>query len=309
MSASTAIHNVADPTIGERQKHRLQAQRQRRRSCECCAALRARDADANGIFSSSSAISAMSAVSSAASVPAAPIAMPTSAAASAGASFTPSPTIATVPYFAAKRLNGRHFVVRAAAPRALRRCRAPARARRLSPGCRRSASRRAPRPGGAASRPRRGRLHACRSASAMIPSGRPARATSTAVRPDAASVVQPRMNLCVAEAALLDQAMVADQRGLAADDRLGAAAGQSTGTPNDSARPPRIRPRLGKNRAANRMLRSRLEAGGDVQNLARCRAVQRNDFDDVRRAFRERSRLVERHAADRSRSARDARRP
>ncbi len=49
-----------------------------------------------GIFSSSSVINAMSAVSMATSVPAAPMAMPTSAAASAGASLTPSPTMATV---------------------------------------------------------------------------------------------------------------------------------------------------------------------------------------------------------------------
>ena len=46
-------------------------------------------------FARSSVISAMSAVSSAASLPMAPITMPTSAAASAGASFTPSPIIAT----------------------------------------------------------------------------------------------------------------------------------------------------------------------------------------------------------------------
>jgi Mg2+/Co2+ transporter CorC len=52
---------------------------------------------AYGIFSSSSAISAMSAVSSAAALPATPIAMPTSAEASAGASLTPSPTMATGP--------------------------------------------------------------------------------------------------------------------------------------------------------------------------------------------------------------------
>ena len=52
---------------------------------------------AYGTFISSSAISAMSAVSRAASLPAAPITIPTSAAASAGASLMPSPTIATAP--------------------------------------------------------------------------------------------------------------------------------------------------------------------------------------------------------------------
>ena len=45
-------------------------------------------------------MSATSAVSSAASLPTAPITMPTSAAASAGASLMPSPTIATLPHLA-----------------------------------------------------------------------------------------------------------------------------------------------------------------------------------------------------------------
>ena len=52
---------------------------------------------ANGSFDKSSAIKATSAASSATSVPVAPIAIPTVAVASAGASFTPSPTIATDP--------------------------------------------------------------------------------------------------------------------------------------------------------------------------------------------------------------------
>ena len=47
----------------------------------------------------SSVMSAMSAVSIAASLPAAPMAMPKLARAMAGASLTPSPTMATVPYF------------------------------------------------------------------------------------------------------------------------------------------------------------------------------------------------------------------
>ena len=45
-----------------------------------------------------SCIKEISAVSNATSVPLTPIAIPTSACASAGASFTPSPTIATCPY-------------------------------------------------------------------------------------------------------------------------------------------------------------------------------------------------------------------
>ena len=53
-----------------------------------------------GSFARSSVMSAMSAVSIAASLPAAPIAMPRLARAMAGASLTPSPTMATVPYFA-----------------------------------------------------------------------------------------------------------------------------------------------------------------------------------------------------------------
>ncbi len=53
---------------------------------------------AKGSLLRSSAISATSAVSRAASVPAAPIAMPTVARARAGASLTPSPTMATASY-------------------------------------------------------------------------------------------------------------------------------------------------------------------------------------------------------------------
>ena len=51
-----------------------------------------------GSFAKSSDIRAMSAVSIAASLPAAPIAIPSDARPKAGASFTPSPTIATRPY-------------------------------------------------------------------------------------------------------------------------------------------------------------------------------------------------------------------
>ncbi len=53
----------------------------------------------------------MSAVSSAASLAAAPIAIPRSAFASAGASFTPSPTIATLPNRSCRRSHGRDFVL------------------------------------------------------------------------------------------------------------------------------------------------------------------------------------------------------
>ncbi len=96
MSATTAIHSVAAPATARTRNSAfspsaiatftwmLRRVRRPRRS-------------RYGSFSRSSDISATSAVSSAASDPAAPIAMPTSAAASAGASFTPSPTIATVP--------------------------------------------------------------------------------------------------------------------------------------------------------------------------------------------------------------------
>ena len=52
---------------------------------------------ANGILRRLSLMSTTSAVSMATSVPAAPIAMPIVAVASAGASLTPSPTIATGP--------------------------------------------------------------------------------------------------------------------------------------------------------------------------------------------------------------------
>jgi hypothetical protein len=59
----------------------------------------------SAIFPRSSCISAMSAVSMAASVPAAPIAMPMLAVAIAGASFTPSPTMPTTPYFSRSALT------------------------------------------------------------------------------------------------------------------------------------------------------------------------------------------------------------
>ena len=54
----------------------------------------------------------MSAVSSAASLPIAPITMPTSAAASAGASLTPSPTMAIGAVRVAEILDGGHLVGR-----------------------------------------------------------------------------------------------------------------------------------------------------------------------------------------------------
>ena len=52
-----------------------------------------------GTFDRSSRISAMSAVSMETSLPKTPMAIPTFALARAGASLTPSPTIATLPYF------------------------------------------------------------------------------------------------------------------------------------------------------------------------------------------------------------------
>ncbi len=65
---------------------------------------------ASGSRSRRSHISATSALWSAASVPAAPIAMPTRAAASAGASLTPSPTIATGRVGARVRVDGVELV-------------------------------------------------------------------------------------------------------------------------------------------------------------------------------------------------------
>ena len=68
-----------------------------------------------------------------------------------------------------------------------------------------------------------------RSASAMMPSGRPARATSTAVRPEAASASSLRMNRGIAQAALFDQAMVADERVMPARPSLRRRGPVSTG--------------------------------------------------------------------------------
>ena len=54
-------------------------------------------------------MSATSALSMAASLPAAPMAIPTDAVARDGASFTPSPTIATGPYAASSSFNASTF--------------------------------------------------------------------------------------------------------------------------------------------------------------------------------------------------------
>ena len=83
---------------GQRQHEKRGLQQQRRGDVRLdVPQRRAAEAQREGDLARSSPISATSAVSSAASLPAAPMAMPTSAAASAGASFTPSPTMATVP--------------------------------------------------------------------------------------------------------------------------------------------------------------------------------------------------------------------
>ena len=95
MSANTAIHSVAWPMKSSTMNAALIAMLAMMfcHSTDHVARLSRRK---RGSAARSSSISATSAVSSAASVPAAPIAIPTSALARAGASFTPSPTIATI---------------------------------------------------------------------------------------------------------------------------------------------------------------------------------------------------------------------
>ncbi len=96
VSASTAIQSVATPPTAAATNAAFSTIEIARFVLMLRTVARLRR-NVNGIRSSSSAISATSAVSSAASLPAAPIAIPTSARASAGASLTPSPTIATGP--------------------------------------------------------------------------------------------------------------------------------------------------------------------------------------------------------------------
>ena len=96
MSATTAIQSVAVPASAMTRNAAFSTSENPMFIRMLRAAARLRRI-AKGIFGSSSAISATSAVSSAASVPATPIAMPTLAVASAGASLTPSPTIASTP--------------------------------------------------------------------------------------------------------------------------------------------------------------------------------------------------------------------
>src|SRR3990172_5862013 len=97
ISAATAIHRVAYPGIASARNSALVASDS---VIFCFTARTARRprAMAKGSLLRSSAIRATSAVSRAWSVPAAPIAMPMLDAASAGASLTPSPTMATSPY-------------------------------------------------------------------------------------------------------------------------------------------------------------------------------------------------------------------
>ena len=86
-------------------------------------------------------MSATSAVSSATAVPAPPIAMPTVACASAGASFTPSPTIATCPCCAQQLADGGDLVLRQQLGPDLVHADLAARSPRPRRGCRPSASR------------------------------------------------------------------------------------------------------------------------------------------------------------------------
>ena len=109
MSATTAIQSVATPPSARTTQASLMAMARATLTRIVASVARPRRM-ANGTARRSSAISATSAVSMAASVPAAPIAMPTSAAASAGASLMPSPTIATAPYSLAQLLDERDLV-------------------------------------------------------------------------------------------------------------------------------------------------------------------------------------------------------
>ncbi len=98
MSASTAAHNATSPNGASRTNTPFTS-RETRTFCFMIPSAARESHTASASFGRSSRIRAMSAVSSATSVPAAPIAKPTEEAASAGASFTPSPTIPAEPNF------------------------------------------------------------------------------------------------------------------------------------------------------------------------------------------------------------------
>ena len=80
--------------------------------------------------------------------------------------------------------------------------------------------------------------------------------------------VQPRVNRGVAQPPLFDEPVIPDQRRVAADDRFGAASWYRLELSRRGQRDAGLdSPR--QNGAADRMLRSRLEPCGDLQDLAR----------------------------------------
>src|SRR5687767_10827091 len=107
------------------------------------------------------------------------------------------------------------------------------------------------------------------------------------------------MNRGVAEPAFFNEPMIADERGMPSDHRFFATSWyrlkfgryRQCDTRLDRAR---------QDGAADRMLRSRLETGRDLEDLIDGRLVQRNHVDDVRHSLCERSGLVERDALDRT---------
>src|SRR5687768_4908058 len=105
------------------------------------------------------------------------------------------------------------------------------------------------------------------------------------------------MDRGVTQAALFDEAMVADECGMAGDDCLCPAAGYGLELYRGRQRNARL-DRSRQNRAADRVLRSRLETRGDFKNVVDRRLVQRNHFDNVRHTFRERAGLVECNASN-----------
>ena len=128
VAARTAAHSATRPNGASKTNTPLTS-REMRTFCFMSPSAARESLTASASFGRSSRMRATSAVSSAASVPAAPIAKPTEEAASAGASFTPSPTIPAEPCFSTSRAPPRPSAPGAAAPCVAHGLRHPARRR------------------------------------------------------------------------------------------------------------------------------------------------------------------------------------
>ena len=245
----------------------------------------------------STAITA-SAASDAIVAPAAPSAMPTSASASAGASLIPSPTITTGARSVAGGQRAHELQL------VLRRLAGVDRGRRPPPARRpRRCSRHRPWPG-----PRAGCPTVRRSATSPAASSRRrSDMTITATtRPSAATVTRA----CPGPTATSDAGC--RLRGLLAATNavLPTATRRPSTSPGDAlpgvlahaARHAQPEPAVGgrpHERRGHGVRRELVERGRDPQRLAGRQAVERDDAVDLRRAERQRPRLVEEHGARR----------